>query len=75
MARIPKLPVINSATVLKKRQHLGLNQSDFWSLLGVTQSAGSRYENDREIPTPVKRLYYVVYLRGTPDDAAFSFLW
>lgn len=34
----------------------GLNQQHFWKLFGVTQSGGSRYENGRDEPTPVKLL-------------------
>lgn len=32
------------------------NQSAFWAPLGITQSGGSRYENSRDIPTPVAML-------------------
>jgi len=32
------------------RVQLDLNQQEFWSAIGVTQSGGSRYENDRRIP-------------------------
>ena len=32
------------------RRKLGLNQQQFWSTLGVTQSGGSRYENGRHMP-------------------------
>lgn len=34
----------------------GLNQSEFWGSLGVTQSGGSRYESGRNIPVPVRAL-------------------
>lgn len=34
------------------RRKEGLNQSQFWSAIGVTQSGGSRYEAGREVPTP-----------------------
>jgi transcriptional regulator with XRE-family HTH domain len=34
------------------RHKLGLNQSAFWSELGVTQSGGSRYESGQaEVPS------------------------
>lgn len=33
----------------KIRVDLGLNQSEFWSRVGITQSGGSRYETGREI--------------------------
>ena len=35
------------------RRKLGLNQQQFWSTLGVTQSGGSRYESGRNMPKPV----------------------
>ena len=36
------------------RQRLGLNQQEFWTRIGVTQSGGSRYESGRSMPKPVK---------------------
>lgn len=42
--------------IKKVRQTGGRNQSEFWSEVGVTQSGGSRYENERDMPTPVKML-------------------
>lgn len=32
------------------RKALGANQSAFWQTIGVTQSGGSRYENERDMP-------------------------
>ena len=71
MAKKPKAPVINAATVKNLRAKLKLNQSAFWSKLGVTQSGGSRYEAGRDIPTPVKRLFHIVYAGGSHTDAAY----
>ena len=31
------------------RRRLGLNQQEFWTKIGVTQSGGSRYESGREM--------------------------
>ena len=45
----------------KKRE---MNQSNFWAPLGVTQSGGSRYESDRNLPKPVESLVTIAY--GTP---------
>ncbi len=42
------------------RRKLGLNQSQFWSKIGVTQSGGSRYESGRNIPRPVQALLRLV---------------
>ncbi|WP_206118919.1 helix-turn-helix transcriptional regulator [Chromobacterium fluminis] len=38
------------------RRNRGLNQNEFWSQVGITQSGGSRYENHRNIPKPVAEL-------------------
>lgn len=53
------------------RESLGLNQSSFWSKFGVTQSGGSRYENGRNIPKPIKLLLQA-NLDGALDDAALE---
>jgi len=42
------------------RRRLGLNQEQFWTQIGVTQSGGSRYESGREMPRPVKELLRLV---------------
>ena len=47
----------------KLRESLGLNQSDFWARVEVTQSGGSRYESGRAMPRPVRRLLGLVYLK------------
>jgi hypothetical protein len=44
------------------RRKLGLNQQQFWSQVGVTQSGGSRYESGRNIPKPVKELVRLVFI-------------
>lgn len=36
-----------------------LNQSQFWSRFGVTQSGGSRYESGRNLPRPVAMLVWL----------------
>lgn len=46
------------------RRKLGLNQSQFWSKLGVTQSGGSRYESGRSIPKPVQALLRLVHIEN-----------
>lgn len=40
------------ALSLTWRKTIGLNQADFWTIFGVCQSGGSRYENGRTIPKP-----------------------
>ncbi|EGV36783.1 helix-turn-helix domain-containing protein [Neisseria weaveri] len=44
------------------RKQLGLNQMDFWSKIGVTQSGGSRYESGRNMPKPVRELLRLVHI-------------
>jgi transcriptional regulator with XRE-family HTH domain len=46
------------------RQRLGLNQQQFWSAVGVTQSGGSRYESGRNMPKPVVELVRLVHVEG-----------
>lgn len=50
------------------RKKLSMNQSEFWSRLGVTQSGGSRYESGRNIPKPVQTLITIAY--GTDTQPA-----
>jgi transcriptional regulator with XRE-family HTH domain len=51
---------------LKLRKRLGLNQAEFWGRIEVTQSGGSRYENGRTMPGPVRKLLGIVYLKERP---------
>lgn len=45
-----------------KRLRLGLNQTKFWSPIGVSQSTASRYESSsREIPAAVSALLVLRY--------------
>lgn len=44
------------------RRKLGLNQQQFWSKVGVTQSGGSRYESGRNMPKPVQQLLRLVHV-------------
>lgn len=39
-----------------QRLKLGMTQTAFWAPVGVTQSGGSRFENDREMPVPISTL-------------------
>lgn len=54
------------------RKQLGLNQSDFWKPLGVTQSGGSRYEGGRNIPQPVQKLIRLAYGAEAEAQAVLS---
>ena len=44
------------------RHRLGLNQQEFWSQIGVTQSGGSRYETGRSMPKPVRELLRITHV-------------
>jgi transcriptional regulator with XRE-family HTH domain len=44
------------------RQRLGMNQEEFWTRVGVTQSGGSRYESGRAMPRPVRELLRLVHV-------------
>jgi len=46
------------------RDRLDVNQHDFWGAIGVTQSGGSRYENERRMPKPVAELVRLHYDLG-----------
>jgi transcriptional regulator with XRE-family HTH domain len=44
------------------RRRLGLNQQQFWTKIGVTQSGGSRYESGRNMSKPVRELLRLVHI-------------
>ncbi|MBI4291031.1 MAG: helix-turn-helix domain-containing protein [Betaproteobacteria bacterium] len=44
------------------RRKLGLNQKEFWTRIGVTQSGGSRYESGRKMPTPVREMLRLIHV-------------
>lgn len=52
------------------RRRLRLNQQDFWSRVGVTQSGGSRYESGRVMPKPVRELLRLVHIEGIALEQA-----
>jgi predicted transcriptional regulator len=56
------MKIVENVDVREIRRKLGLNQSDFWSEIGVTQSGGSRYESGRSIPRPVQALLRLVLI-------------
>lgn len=68
----PKKSVVaslESGESLKElRRRMLLNQIDFWSLVRVTQSGGSRYEQGRSIPPSTMLLMQLVL--GTDEQAA-----
>ena len=58
----------NLADFVASRKAQGLNQSEFWSRYGVTQSGGSRYESGRAMPGPLKLLVQL-HLAGVVTEA------
>jgi len=62
-----KAKTYTGADAMVLRYKRNLNQSQFWSKLGVTQSAGSRYESGRNIPKPLQQLLVVAY--GTESQS------
>lgn len=55
--------MLSKLNVQLLRETSGLNQQDFWSRIGVTQSGGSRYEGGhRRMPKPVLHLLRLVYI-------------
>ena len=64
----PKFAPITGEAALAMRQRAGLNQTQFWSRVGIGQSAGSRYESGRNIPRPVQMLLRIAY--GTTAQSA-----
>ena len=63
----PALRFKTGADAKEMRLKLGLNQTEFWSRLDVTQSGASRYESGRDLPRPVMLLLHLVY--GTEKQA------
>ena len=58
---------INHEVIQEIRKAYGANQTEFWTPLGVTQSAGSRYESGRALPRPVAMLFTMVYVDNAND--------
>lgn len=56
------------------RNKLGLNQSEFWSRISVTQSGGSRYESGRSLPKPVQLLLHLAFAPEKQSMAMLRFL-
>ena len=48
------------ADVGTARRASGVNQSVFWTKLGVTQSGGSRYESGRAMPKPLRMMLWLI---------------
>lgn len=69
----PQLKITTALQLIELRKRRGLNQSEFWSKISVTQSGGSRYESGRAMPKPVQALVQLAY--GTDKQAADLLAW
>jgi hypothetical protein len=47
-------------------------QAQFWNHIGLTQSAGSRYENGRTIPDNTRMLLQLAYAPAKEARSAFN---
>lgn len=66
-ATVKKVALIKDYRLL--RVTLDLSQTEFWGRLGITQSAGSRYESGRNPCRPVAVLAHLVYVKKQEIDA------
>ena len=55
---------MNAAALKALRYAKGMNQYEFWTTIGVSQTGGSSYENGRRMPVPVALLVDLVHVRG-----------
>jgi transcriptional regulator with XRE-family HTH domain len=67
MVKKAKAPTITGPVLKKIREEIGINQEAFWGKLGLTQSAGSRYESGRNMSRTIKKLAYLIYMCGSAD--------
>ena len=61
MQKAPNTSKITGAAMKRLREKLALNQTAFWSPIGVTQSGASRYESGRSIPAPTRNAIAFIY--------------
>lgn len=57
------------------RKKLGLNQSQFWGKVGLSQSCGSRHESSRESSEPIAKLIELVHVKGIDVDRITADDW
>ncbi len=56
---------VEKVNYIALREKTGLTQTQFWGMIGVTQSAGSRYESGRAPLKPIRTLIGYVFM-GEP---------
>lgn len=59
MARTSRQSHLSSEELKSMRKELGRNQRDFWSMFGVSQPLGSRFEKDITPSVPVAMLVWL----------------
>ena len=59
MARTSRQSHLSSEELKNMRKELGRNQRDFWSMFGVSQPLGSRFEKDITPSVPVAMLVWL----------------
>jgi transcriptional regulator with XRE-family HTH domain len=52
------------------RESCGLSQKAFWSVVGLTQSGGCRYERGNRLPKPIRILLFITYVAELKIDAS-----
>ncbi|MGE5469236.1 MAG: helix-turn-helix domain-containing protein [Bacteroidota bacterium] len=73
MIKSPKLVFKTGEQIKSLRKNLGLNQSEFWSRISVSQSGGSRYESGGNIPKSVQYLLQLTF--GTEKQVSDLITW
>lgn len=59
--------------ITQMRKDMGLNQTDFWSKVFLTQSAGSRYEKSgHEVSNQTNALLILVYGSKAEAEALYK---
>lgn len=59
MARTSRQSHLGPESLKAMRQQLGRNQREFWSMFGVSQPVGSRFEKDLMPSVPVAMLVWL----------------
>ncbi len=59
MARTSRQSHLSAEELKSMRKELGRNQRDFWSMFGVSQPLGSRFEKDITPSVPVAMLVWL----------------
>lgn len=72
--KAPTLEIKTGADARRLRRKRSMNQLEFWSPLGVTQSGGSRYESGQNMPRATLLLLNLVYGGNNASSRLLSHL-